>query len=235
MARYLFIDTSIVGAVVAVVESSSTCHRTVSSKSHLVATGSAQQLPDLVSQALSQAACSLSALDGIVVSPGPGSFTGIKVGLAFVAGLTVGGTQKPSVYGFSAAEGVTRFLAQREGHPVAVFLAQTKSKGFVCLQKEAESASHVLQSLTDIPATIGEYRCFSLSPWPELVQWCGQKGIKVEELSDLASIVIAGMAQSLPSLQGGLLSAGLPEPKFLKPSTAEEQALKENVARPKDL
>ena len=51
------------------------------------ATGHAARLPFLVEQALTVAACELADIDAFAVSVGPGSFTGLRVGLSFAKGV----------------------------------------------------------------------------------------------------------------------------------------------------
>ena len=48
----------------------------------------AEQLPDCVQNLLDRAGLSIGALDGIAVSIGPGSYTGLRIGLAFAKGMS---------------------------------------------------------------------------------------------------------------------------------------------------
>lgn len=54
-----------------------------------MARGQAERLAPLVKETMAQAGLGFSALDRIVVTTGPGSFTGVRVGLAFARSLAV--------------------------------------------------------------------------------------------------------------------------------------------------
>ena len=68
---------------------------------------------DLVSEVLDKASLRLSGLDGIAVSLGPGSFTGLRVGLGIAKGLCVG-AGLPLV-GVPTLDCLARPLSEREG------------------------------------------------------------------------------------------------------------------------
>ena len=57
----------------------------------LTTAGHAGQLPELVNRALAEAGVGLDEVDGLAVSVGPGSFTGLRVGLSFAKGLAFSG------------------------------------------------------------------------------------------------------------------------------------------------
>jgi tRNA threonylcarbamoyladenosine biosynthesis protein TsaB len=71
--------------------------------------GQAERLAPLVAETMEEAALSFPALDRIAVTTGPGSFTGLRVGLAFARGLALA-LGKPCV-GLSSLE----VLASGEG------------------------------------------------------------------------------------------------------------------------
>ncbi len=99
--KFLGVDTSSVHASVAIVDNgrvlSETCHRPRASDSPgAVGTKSnhAEILISLIETSLREAAISLGDIGGFGVAIGPGSFTGLRIGLSTVKGLTyASGTQ----------------------------------------------------------------------------------------------------------------------------------------------
>jgi tRNA threonylcarbamoyladenosine biosynthesis protein TsaB len=83
--RLLTIDTACRIGTVAVMDGSSV----ISSFDSMEQTRHGERLLDLVARALEQASCSLSDLDLIAAGMGPGSFTGVRVGMATAKGLAL--------------------------------------------------------------------------------------------------------------------------------------------------
>ena len=80
--RVLGIDTATHRATVAVVADGTTCAEvTVDSRSHAAA------IVPLIDAVLQHARCGVETLDAIAVSVGPGSFTGLRVGLSVAKGI----------------------------------------------------------------------------------------------------------------------------------------------------
>ena len=86
VCRVLGIETSSRRGTVALVEDG----QVVASLGHDVPNGHAERMLGLVDQALAEAGWAKASLDRIAVGVGPGSFTGIRVGIALAQGLALG-------------------------------------------------------------------------------------------------------------------------------------------------
>jgi tRNA threonylcarbamoyladenosine biosynthesis protein TsaB len=83
--KLLAIDTALGACAVAVVDGQETRARRVSPMDR----GHQEALAPLVADAMVEAGLAFDALDRVAVTVGPGSFTGLRVGLAFAKGLAL--------------------------------------------------------------------------------------------------------------------------------------------------
>jgi tRNA threonylcarbamoyladenosine biosynthesis protein TsaB len=81
--RILAVDTCLAACQVAVVDG----QRTLASLSEPMTRGHQERLASMTREAMQAAELDFSSLDRIAVTLGPGSFTGLRVGLAFAKGL----------------------------------------------------------------------------------------------------------------------------------------------------
>ena len=87
-------------------------------------------LTDLIEKAVSSAALSLEKLDGFLISIGPGSFTGLRVGVTTVK--TLAWALKKKILPVSSLEVITQnFVGSPD--PVALFLDARKGKVYTAL------------------------------------------------------------------------------------------------------
>lgn len=98
--------------------------RVAARRSADIGTGHAELLMDLIGEALEEAALSYRDVGAIVVSVGPGSFTGVRIGVAAARGLAL--ALKIPAIGVSTLEALA--FEARETHPGRSVLAAIDAK-----------------------------------------------------------------------------------------------------------
>lgn len=84
--KILAIDTGADLCAACIFETASDTHVSVVRE---IGKGHAEQLMEVIAEALAEAGCGFPELDRVVVNAGPGSFTGIRVGVAAARGLAL--------------------------------------------------------------------------------------------------------------------------------------------------
>jgi tRNA threonylcarbamoyladenosine biosynthesis protein TsaB len=92
--RVLAIDTALAACSVAVFDTEA--NRILAQQSLPMTRGHAEALIPLVERVLAEADTAFSAIDRVTVTTGPGSFTGLRVGIAAARGIALA-TEKPAV------------------------------------------------------------------------------------------------------------------------------------------
>ena len=115
--RILAIDTTLARCSVAVWDSEDSNRRYGTSEPML--RGHAERLAGLLADTLNESGISLGTLDRIAVTVGPGTFTGVRIGLAFARGLAL--ALGIPVIGITTLRAIAASLDGNESHaPVAV-------------------------------------------------------------------------------------------------------------------
>jgi tRNA threonylcarbamoyladenosine biosynthesis protein TsaB len=104
--RVLAIDTALAACSVAVFDSDA--NRILANQSLAMTRGHAEALMPLVERVMADAGTAFSGIDRIAVTTGPGSFTGLRVGVAAARGIALA-AEKPAV-------GITTLLAYAAPH-----------------------------------------------------------------------------------------------------------------------
>ena len=102
--RVLVVDTALGLCSVGLFEVDSGEVRRLGLRSELMAKGHSERVAGFARDALAEAGLSFGTIDRIGVTVGPGSFTGLRVGLAFAQGL--GAALGRSVVGISSLDGL---------------------------------------------------------------------------------------------------------------------------------
>ena len=104
--RVLAIDTALAACSVAVFDSDA--NRILANQSLPMTRGHAEALMPLVERVMADAGTAFTSIDRIAVTTGPGSFTGLRVGIAAARGIALA-AEKPAI-------GVTTLLAYAAPH-----------------------------------------------------------------------------------------------------------------------
>jgi tRNA threonylcarbamoyl adenosine modification protein YeaZ len=115
--RVLAIDTALEACSVAVLDTGRAHERV--HESVPMQRGHAEALMPLVARVLDRAQIDFSALDRIAVTTGPGSFTGLRVGIAAARGIALA-TGKPAIGLTTLAAFAAPFIAADDTLPVVV-------------------------------------------------------------------------------------------------------------------
>lgn len=252
---HLTLDTTLQGAAVALFEVDGAGFRRLALASRPETFGSAAALPELVRRVLEEAGVTLADLQHLYVSQGPGSFTGIKVGLAFAAGLVAGRRSSAdlSPCGVPALDSLAWWHCLQCHRPVVWLVPATRTHGFAALAIPDQPPNAWLIELTEEitfrnengQAAVGlpdQSQCLWVQalPWEGLTEWGGRTGISLlrpeesglmdESAGDgLAGLTMAAMIRRALSGEAGAVIR-MPEPRYRRLSTPEEK-LQNNRAK----
>jgi len=225
----LIIDTSVHGAAVGILTEGR--HDLIFSAFTEDVADSARQLPLMVERGLKESGAESTDISSIIISQGPGSFTGIRVGLAYVYGLSFGlashSGDHPKVSGVSALKTLAESLARRESVDIVLCLPSTKSGGYIATTRNGVATLGPVDLLVD-DATFGwPKRWFMIGDWEMLSAKAGAlNDVAIVKLGakDAARDSIHAMADLMCQDGGISWSQALPDAIYLRKSTVEEKA-----------
>jgi tRNA A37 threonylcarbamoyladenosine modification protein TsaB len=153
MSGLLFIDTARIGATLALAQLTATGWKWNCHFHHPQSAGTLDFLE--TSLCLLRKSNPVSSLDGIIVNNGPGSFTGIKIGLSFVYGLTAANNIPARAISILQLIGVR--LAERDSiQKIRLVMKATARSGyFVDIAPDAEGKSCTILGKLNIQQSSG--------------------------------------------------------------------------------
>ncbi len=174
-----------------------------------------------------------SDIENVCVSTGPGSFTGIKVGLAYVYGLMRGMPSKISATGVSSLALFAKDIATSEGD-AAVFLPATKVRGALALTSDQSDVA-----ISDIDVVVDGFndvalnrKIILLKPWQSLEDKLSGLGLNyhIYDTDVVATKVMRAMSdEAACAYRGEKFRKSLPAPFYLRKSAAEEKLVQRGV------
>lgn len=233
----LIIDTSIFGAGIAFFSSASDSIEY--SRVSQDISDSARELPLMVEAGLGVLGIDLTKVNRVLVSQGPGSFTGIRVGMAyafgFVAGLKLSKRSFPKIAGVSSLASLTKGLAADTKSRLAVFLPATKTSGYVSIIKDGEVEMSALDCLKSDAADFFDKNIdvdwVVVGSWELVLERANKHGVQnVRQIlgRDAVSISLRALGEAIKGKDdltwADFESEKALSPIYLRKSTVEEKA-----------
>jgi len=216
--RVLAIDTALANCAAAVLDdgAASACFETCGEE---IGRGHAEKLMEMIGTVMAESSTAFSDLDRIVVTVGPGSFTGLRVGLSVARGFGLV-LDKP-VVGITTLAAIARSCAPSDF--AAPFLVALTGKGdeVYCQQFDAQGepvGEAGVRTLSDLASTLPHGMRFAGSAAGSVAQAAGADDSRV--LSKCPYPGIRAVAEL------GVLAApqrASPSPLYLRPPDATPQ------------
>ena len=190
--------------------------------------GSSKFLTTGVQEILEEENLTVDRIANIVVAVGPGSFTGVKIGIAFAQGLTYGNHRhKVELFGVSSMMAFHR-MGQRSEY---VALPATKTQGYVFGEFGGILEHRILKKTSEGYRVVGadgrseEFNKAStriLLPWDDLHATVG--GQNIDSYSSVSQKILGSMSL-IASEKLDAIGTGdkLLEPNYLRKPAAEER------------
>lgn len=227
----LIIDTSIHGAAVGLLTSGVNPGQLIFSEVSNEVMDSARQLPLMVARGLQHVGATVGDVSRLIVSQGPGSFTGIRVGLAYAYGLFLGfeseSSHETGIAGVSSLAELAKHISVSHAVDLALFLPATKTGGYAAFCEGGKARLIAVDTMK--PETIeGAPKMWVIiGSWEALGLLALQKNAIIKETiepklaAQMALAAIAGVVNS-GSIVGH--STEMPNAIYLRKSTVEEKA-----------
>ncbi|MEO1112630.1 MAG: tRNA (adenosine(37)-N6)-threonylcarbamoyltransferase complex dimerization subunit type 1 TsaB [Pseudomonadota bacterium] len=216
--RVLAIDTALANCAAAVLDdgSESACFESFAEE---IGRGHAERLMDMIGEVMAETSTAFSDLDRVVVTIGPGSFTGLRVGLAVARGFgLVLGTP---VVGITTLAAIARASAPMDGGAPVLVALTGKGDEVYCQEFDAsgeKTGEASVRTISDLAATM-----------PKCIRLAGSAAERIASELDLPSAQIISRA-GFPGIRDvaelGLLAdpvTASPSPLYLRPPDATPQ------------
>jgi len=218
--RVLAIDTALEACSAAVLDTER--GGILASESIPMLRGHAEALLPLVSRVMSEAALEFGALDRIAVTVGPGSFTGLRVGVSAARGIAVA-AGKPAVglttlaalaAPYIAIDDMTPLVAAIDARNDQVYMQMVGSGGRSLIQQRVASLRDAVRDAANARARlVGSAAAMMAAAWPA--------GVQPPPVVDAARAPIIDWVAHLGAAAAQALS--LPKPLYLRAPDAQPQ------------
>jgi tRNA threonylcarbamoyladenosine biosynthesis protein TsaB len=216
--RVLAIDTALAACAAAVLD---TGRGIVASESQPMVRGHAEALIPLIARVMQQSDVTFAELDRIAVTTGPGSFTGVRVGLAaargfgVATGVPVVGVSTLSVYAapYLAGNGKAAVVAAIDARHDHVFLQVFGPGGQTLVSPRLARLSEAIDAASAAPAYLVGSAARALAD--RLPKNAGSRGVDPRDAPDITWVAQIGAVT--PQAQSA------PQPQYLRAPDAQPQ------------
>ncbi len=216
--RVLAIDTALAACAAAVLD---TDRGIVASESQPMVRGHAEALIPLVARVMKQSELTFDELGRIAVTTGPGSFTGVRVGLAaargfgVATGIPVVGVSTLSVYAapYLAANGKAPVVAAIDARHGQVFLQVFGPGGQTLVSPRLAPLAEAIRAASAAPAYLVGSAAGAVADG--LADNAPRRGVDAREAPDIAWVAQIGAVT--PQAQSA------PHPQYLRAPDAQPQ------------
>jgi tRNA A37 threonylcarbamoyladenosine modification protein TsaB len=212
----LWLDASLPGLSLAILSRSPSSVWKVVAEHHDDQLGATSNINSILSRLLSQVGVRSSEMTHLLVGVGPGSFTGIKVGMAWAFGFFVGQSQL-KICGLSALKLATTGIKVANSH---ILLKVTGNHGF--MGSSFETYSEAAFERADLEKCLRSKTVYLANAWPEIFENLLSLSIEPLQIENLRVLALKGLITVINSDQFGW-EGSFPQPRYLKQSTAEEK------------
>lgn len=212
--RVLGIDSATANASVGLwSDGSIVAEQHTSSRNH------AASLLPLIDAVLSEAGCAIAQLDALAVSAGPGSFSGLRVGLSIAKGVAL--ASGLPIFAVSTLEALAATIADREGYICCLIDAHKGELYMACFEARAARLRRLSE---DCIVTVGDAAASMPKPCVVIGDAMQRYGDSLSSIADVEILPFpafgprGGIVAALGATQGqgGVDSASL-EPFYIRP------------------
>ena len=191
---------------------------------------SARLLPIAVESGLETCEIQAKDISGIVITTGPGSFTGLRVGLAYAMGFAAGVesvTSRPMRWLGLSSLGILAAYHSKSLKASAVFVAlsATKSSGYAAYMTRTSEAALLPVQVTDNLSFYKDSQFISIGDWPLLEEAWPNKMVRKFKVTpaDASFLTLSGYAEIGLRYWPTRFKTSMPAPNYLRKSTVEEK------------
>jgi tRNA threonylcarbamoyladenosine biosynthesis protein TsaB len=215
--RILAIDTALEACAAGVVEMPD---RVLAQESAAMARGHAEALMPLIARVMDQASLKFEHLDRIAVTVGPGSFTGLRVGIAAARGIALA-SGKPAVGVSTLAAFASPYLSAGEKQPIAaaidarhdnVYFEMFGPGGRILVTPRLVPVRDAVRAASGAAVLVGSGAAVLARGWPE---GAARPAFETQAAPNITAVARLGAAADA--------ARASPKPLYLRPPDARPQ------------